>query len=70
MELLPIIPQLTITDIKKQPMSGFDLAEEKETGVYVTKNGVPVGVVLTKEQYETLVSHTKDLEEQLEKLKA
>lgn len=52
---LPDIPILSITDIKKTPMLGFETAKENETGVYITIRNEIVGVMLTKAQYEDLV---------------
>ena len=61
---LPEIPMFSITDIKESPMKGFEEAEKRGTGVYVTNRGNVVGVMLTQEQYESLVSELKDLRDQ------
>ncbi len=49
------IPILSVTDIKKTPMLGFETAEENETGVYITNRNEIVGVMLSRSQYEALV---------------
>lgn len=61
---LPEIPMLSITDIKEAPMTGFIEAEDRGTGVYITNRGKVVGVMLTQEQYESLVTELRDLREQ------
>lgn len=59
---LPDIPMLTITDIKQSPMTGFEAAATHGTGVYITRRGETVGVILTPEKYETLVKRAKSVQ--------
>lgn len=60
------IPMMSITDIKEAPMKGFNSAKEADTGVYITNRGDIVGVMLTQEQYEKLVTDLRDLKEQVQ----
>lgn len=54
------IPRLTITDIKEAPMQGFIVAEENETGAYITKRGKDVGVMMSVEHYEALIDELNE----------
>lgn len=54
MKLLSDIPMLTMTELKASPMTGFEEADAQESGVYVLRNGVPQGVLVTKEQFDQL----------------
>ncbi|MEI5988800.1 type II toxin-antitoxin system Phd/YefM family antitoxin [Enterococcus crotali] len=45
----------SITDVKQSPMTIFETAKEKNTGVYIYNRNKVAGVMLTAEQYETLI---------------
>ncbi len=55
------VPTTSITDVKKSPMDVFGQARESGTGVYVFNREKVAGVMLTQEQYETLVQELDDL---------
>jgi len=59
------IPTASITDVKKSPSSVFKLAEANNNAVYVFNRGTVSGVMLTKEQYESLNRQIEDLEDRL-----
>lgn len=62
MELKKIeVPTSSITEVKKSPMDVFNQAREAQTGVYVFNREKIAGVMLTQEQYETLVQELADL---------
>ena len=63
----PIVPLL---DIKKSPMSGFDLAQQEAHPVYVTRWNEVVGVVMTQDQYEELVEKAAKYETYVENRKS
>ncbi|MBM7688213.1 prevent-host-death protein [Enterococcus ureilyticus] len=46
---------VSITDVKQSPMSIFETAKEKNTGVYIYNRKKIAGVMLTAEQYEALI---------------
>lgn len=49
------VPTTSITEVKKSPMDVFKQAREVGTGVYVFNREKVAGVMLTQEQYETLL---------------
>lgn len=49
------VPTTSITEVKKSPMDVFQQAREAGTGVYVFNREKVAGVMLTQEQYETLL---------------
>ncbi|MGI6156070.1 MAG: type II toxin-antitoxin system Phd/YefM family antitoxin, partial [Enterococcus lemanii] len=49
------VPTTSITEVKKSPMDVFQQAREARTGVYVFNREKVAGVMLTQEQYETLL---------------
>ncbi len=49
------VPTTSITEVKKSPMDVFKQAREAGTGVYVFNREKVAGVMLTQEQYETLL---------------
>ncbi|MGG5358821.1 hypothetical protein IGI57_001250 [Enterococcus sp. DIV0213j] len=55
------VPTSSITEVKKSPMDVFAQAREAETGVYIFNREKIAGVMLTQEQYETLVQELEDL---------
>ena len=59
------IPTASITDLKKSPDSVFNLAATTNNAVYVFNRGSVSGVMLTREQYESLNRRIEDLEERL-----
>ena len=59
MEILSDVPMLSVTDIKRSPMEGFNKAKDENTGVYITNRDKAVGVMLTREQYEKLVKKAR-----------
>lgn len=62
------IPTMRITRIKEAPMDGFDKAEDLDTGLYITNRGEYVGVMLTTDQYEALITELKVLRKQTKDL--
>ncbi|EAC9629189.1 type II toxin-antitoxin system Phd/YefM family antitoxin, partial [Listeria monocytogenes] len=49
------VPTTSITEVKKSPMDVFNQAREAGTAVYVFNREKVAGVMLTQEQYETLL---------------
>jgi hypothetical protein len=49
------VPTSSITEVKRSPMDVFDQARKAETGVYIFNREKVAGVMLTQEQYETLL---------------
>lgn len=54
------VPTTSITDVKKSPMDVFQQARDAGTGVYVFNREKIAGVMLTQEQYETLLQELED----------
>lgn len=54
------VPTTSITEVKKSPMDVFQQAREAGTGVYVFNREKVAGVMLTQEQYETLLQELFD----------
>lgn len=59
------VPTTSITEVKKSPMDVFQQARDARTGVYVFNREKVAGVMLTQEQYETLL---QELEESRQKI--
>ena len=59
------VPTTSITEVKKSPMDVFQQARDARTGVYVFKREKIAGIMLTQEQYETLL---QELEESRQKI--
>lgn len=59
------VPTTSITEVKKSPMDVFQQARDASTGVYVFNREKIAGVMLTQEQYETLL---QELEESRQKI--
>lgn len=59
------VPTTSISEVKRSPIAVFERSEEAENGVYVLSHGKIAGVMLTREQYESLVRQIDELEEQL-----
>lgn len=59
------VPTASFTDVKKSPGSVFNLAAETNNAVYVFNRGSVSGVILTKDQYESLQARIDELEELL-----
>ncbi len=57
------VPTSSITEVKRSPMDVFDQARKAETGVYIFNREKVAGVMLTQEQYETLLQELADLRE-------
>lgn len=55
------VPTSSITEVKRSPMDVFDQARKTETGVYIFNREKVAGVMLTQEQYETLLQELADL---------
>jgi PHD/YefM family antitoxin component YafN of YafNO toxin-antitoxin module len=49
------VPLVPMRQLKDHAMAIFELANEKQTGVYVLNNGRVAGVMMTREQYEALL---------------
>lgn len=54
------VPTTSITEVKKSPMDVFQQARDAGTGVYVFNREKIAGVMLTQEQYETLLQELED----------
>ncbi len=61
------VPTSSITEVKRSPMEVFEQAKQAGTAVYVFNREKVAGVMLTQNQYETLLqeldalrSETKD----------
>ena len=59
------VPTSSITEVKKSPMDVFAQARKAETGVYIFNREKIAGVMLTKEQYESLVEELNTLRDTL-----
>ena len=59
------VPTTSITEVKKSPMDVFQQARDARTGVYVFNREKIAGIMLTQEQYETLL---QELEESRQKI--
>ena len=59
------VPTTSITEVKKSPMDVFQQARDARTGVYVFNREKIAGVMLTQEQYKTLL---QELEESRQKI--
>jgi len=59
------LPTASISDVKKWPGKVFDLAAETHNAVYIFNRGTVSGVMLTREQFESLNQHIEDLEDRL-----
>jgi len=55
------VPTSSITEVKRSPMDVFDQARKAETGVYIFNREKVAGVMLTQEQYETLLQELATL---------
>jgi PHD/YefM family antitoxin component YafN of YafNO toxin-antitoxin module len=55
------VPTTSITEVKKSPMDVFSQAREAGTAVYVFNREKIAGVMLTQEQYETLLQELHEL---------
>ena len=55
------VPTSSITEVKRSPMDVFDQARKAENSVYIFKREKVAGVMLTQEQYETLLQELADL---------
>lgn len=58
------VPTASITDVKKSPMDVFQEARDEGTGVYIFNREKVVGVMITREQYELLLSGLESSEEE------
>ncbi|WP_165003417.1 MULTISPECIES: type II toxin-antitoxin system Phd/YefM family antitoxin [unclassified Enterococcus] len=55
------VPTSSITEVKRSPMDVFAQAREAGTGVYIFNREKVAGVMLTQEQYETLLHELETL---------
>lgn len=55
------VPTSSITEVKRSPMDIFAQARKSGTGVYIFNREKVAGVMLTKEQYETLLQEIEIL---------
>lgn len=58
-------PIASITDLKKSPMDIFKEAEDQNNPVYILNRNKDIGVVMTTEQYETIVQSIELLKDEL-----
>ena len=54
------VPTTSITEVKKSPMDVFQQARDARTGVYVFNREKIAGIMLTQEQYETLLQEVEE----------
>ena len=59
------VPTMNLTDMKRHPREAFETARKAGTGVYIFGYNQPIGVVLTKAQYERLFKTIENLEMKL-----
>lgn len=59
-------PKLSVSDFKCSPMSPFRKAEESNSGVYIIDGDEASGVILTRNQYESLYDEIEDLYERID----
>ena len=59
------IPTASISEVKKSPDSVFRKAAESKNAVYVFNRGDVSGVMMTREQYESLNKELEELEDRL-----
>lgn len=64
------IPTTSISEVKRSPMEAFHKAAEEAAGVYVFNRDKVAGVMVTKEQYESLNHTIEDLYDRLAELTA
>lgn len=67
---LPSVPTSNIDSLKESPMSVFELATKKQTGVYIFDHNTPSGVVMSVDDYEKMVSENERLLNEITELKA
>jgi hypothetical protein len=59
------VPTATVSDVKKSPGKVFEQAAKANNGVYVFNRGTVAGVMLTRQQYESLNSRFEEMSERL-----
>jgi PHD/YefM family antitoxin component YafN of YafNO toxin-antitoxin module len=59
------VPTASISDIKRSPSAVFELAKREGNAVYAFSHGKVSGVMLTREQYESMAARIEQLEDQL-----
>ena len=64
------VPTASISEVKRSPAAVFERSQEAENGVYVLSRGDVAGVMLTREQFESLNRRIEELEEDLVLLEA
>jgi len=64
MEILTV-PTANVSDVKKSPGEIFARAEKANSGVYIFNRGTVAGVMLTREQYESLNNQLEELTDKL-----
>ncbi|AYW44548.1 type II toxin-antitoxin system Phd/YefM family antitoxin [Tetragenococcus koreensis] len=57
------VPTTSITEVKRSPMEVFEQAKQEGTAVYVFNREKVAGVMLTQNQYETLLKELDELRE-------
>ncbi|MDN6640052.1 MAG: type II toxin-antitoxin system Phd/YefM family antitoxin [Tetragenococcus sp.] len=55
------VPTTSITEVKRSPMEVFEQAKQAGTAVYVFNREKVAGVMLTQDQYETLLQELDEL---------
>lgn len=64
------VPTTSITEVKRSPMEVFDQAKQAGTAVYVFNREKVAGVMLTQDQYETLLQELDELRDGKSSLQA
>lgn len=58
------VPHTSVSKVKSNPTEIFKQAEEEKTGVYVLNRNNVAGVMVSAEQYESLIYRIERLEEE------
>ncbi|APX71940.1 type II toxin-antitoxin system Phd/YefM family antitoxin [Companilactobacillus allii] len=64
------VPTSNINELKKSPEAIFEESRKYKTGVYIHDCDIPVGVVISVQEYEKLVKENDRLQEEILDLEA
>lgn len=64
------VPTEKLSDLKAKPYDVFKRAKKENNGIYVFKNSEVAGVVLSKNNYESMVETIGYYENRIDELKA
>ncbi|WP_411843753.1 hypothetical protein [Salinicoccus sp. HZC-1] len=62
------VPMKSVSDIKRSPMRIFERAKESNNGIYILNRNQVVGVVLTRNQYESIYNEMESLYDKIDEL--